>query len=67
MQCAKAVSDLSQGYEEALSSMTDTQREQLDAYISACEAMDDSLLHLAYQLGRTHVKIVVVPPSDREA
>ncbi len=31
--------------------MTETQRELLDRYIAACEALDDVLTHLAYRVG----------------
>ena len=36
-----------------LESMTQENREVLERYITACEAMDDPLIYLAYVLGKT--------------
>ena len=36
-----------------LESMTQENREVLERYITACEAMDDPLIYLAYSLGKT--------------
>ena len=38
-------------YLEILQSLPQEKREILEAYITACEAMDDALLRIAYLLG----------------
>ena len=39
-------------YLTLLETMTPENREVLERYIAACEAMDDPLIYLAYQIGR---------------
>lgn len=39
-------------YLALLETMTPENREVLERYIAACEAMDDPLIYLAYQIGR---------------
>ena len=42
-------------YLALLETMAPEKREVLERYIAACEAMDDALVFLAYQLGKTEV------------
>ena len=39
-------------YLALLETMTPENREVLERYIAACEAIDDPLIYLAYQIGR---------------
>lgn len=43
---------LEPAYLEILQSLLQEKREILEAYISACEAMDDAMLRIAYEIGR---------------
>lgn len=55
--CIEAVEDAEGAYLAIYDGLTEEQREQLDHYIAACEAVDDSLIHLAYRLGYQHGKV----------
>jgi len=51
-QCALAqAKKLEPAYLEILQSLPQEKQEILEAYITACEAMDDAMLCIAYQLG----------------
>ena len=51
-QCAlEKVKKLEPAYLEILQSLPQEKREALEDYITACEAMDDALLRIAYQFG----------------
>ena len=42
-------------YLALLETMTPEKREVLERYIAACEAMDDPLIFMAYEIGRASV------------
>ena len=64
-RCMEAVEDAEGDYLVVRDALTEEQRERLDNYLAACEALDDSLVHLAYKLGQEHGKIVIFP-SEKE-
>ena len=40
-------------YQEALAMLPPPQRQQVEDYVAACEALDDPLVYMAYCLGRS--------------
>ena len=51
-QALQRLKDVESDYLLLLETMTPKNREVLERYIAACEAMDDPLIYLAYQIGR---------------
>ena len=52
-QALQRLKEAEADYLVLLETMTPEKREVLQRYIAACEAMDDPLIYLAYQIGRT--------------
>ena len=46
------VNRLEPGYLAALEMLSPAQRQQVEDYVGACEALDDPLIYLAYCVGR---------------
>ena len=51
-QALQKLKDVEPDYLALLETMTPENREILERYIAACEALDDPLIFLAYQIGR---------------
>ena len=51
-QALQRLKDVESDYLVLLETMAPENREVLERYIAACEAMDDPLIYLAYQIGR---------------
>ena len=52
-QALQRLKEVELDYLVLLETMAPEKREILERYIAACEAMDDPLIYLAYQIGRT--------------
>ena len=52
-QALQRLKEAEADYLVLLETMTPEKREVLQRYIAACEAMDDPLIYLAYQIGRS--------------
>ena len=52
-QALQRLTEAEVDYLVLLETMTPGNREILERYIAACEAMDDPLIYLAYQIGRS--------------
>ena len=52
-QALQRLKEAETAYFAILETMTPEKREVLERYIAACEATDDALIFLAYQIGRT--------------
>ena len=52
-QALQRLKEAEPAYLALLETMTLENREILDRYIAACEALDDPLIFLAYQIGRS--------------
>ena len=52
-QALQRLKEAEPAYLALLETMTPENREILERYISACEALDDPLIFLAYQIGRS--------------
>lgn len=50
-QALQRVRETEEAYLAILETLTPDKRETLERYIGACEALDDCLLFLAYQIG----------------
>lgn len=50
-ECLEDLKRRTPAYEEVLRSLTESQREALEAYIAACEELEHALLPIAYHLG----------------
>ncbi len=51
-QALQKLKDVEPDYLALLETMTPENQEILERYIAACEALDDPLIFLAYQIGR---------------
>ena len=51
-QALQHLKEVEVDYLTLLETMPPEKQEILERYISACEAMDDPLIHLAFQIGR---------------
>ncbi len=51
IESVEAIRDLEPNYLAVLESLTDTQKELIEAYISACDMQSDSMILHAYRLG----------------
>ena len=51
-QALQKLKEIEPEYLDLLETLSPQQRDVLDRYISACEAVDDPLVYLAYQIGR---------------
>lgn len=56
-QALQRLSDAEEDYLTLLESLTPENREILERYIATCEALDDTLVFLAYQLGKADAPI----------
>ncbi len=52
----EAVREKERSYLEVLAQLTPTQRQAVEGYLAACEAMDYEFAHLAYEAGRNFPK-----------
>ena len=52
-QALQKLKETEPAYLALLETMTPENREILERYIGACEALDDPLIFLAYQIGKT--------------
>ena len=52
-QALQKLKETEPAYLALLETMTPENREILERYIAACEALDDPLIFLAYQIGRS--------------
>ena len=52
-QALQQLKEIEADYSALLETLAPEKQEVLERYIAACEAMDESLVYLAYQLGRT--------------
>ena len=57
-QALQRLKEIEQGYLALLETLSPQQRDVLERYIAACEAADDPLLYLAYQIG-THQRLLL--------
>ena len=51
-QALQKLKEVEPEYLALLETLSSQQRDVLERYIAACEAMDDPLIYLAYQIGR---------------
>ena len=52
-QALQRLKEVEPDYLVLLETLAPEKRDILERYIAACEAMDDPLIYLAYQIGRT--------------
>ena len=55
--CLEEVNRAEAAYLTIREILNKTQKDQLDDYIAACEALEDSLIFLAFELGKTETEI----------
>lgn len=54
LRCLSDVQSLEASYLRILDSLPEEQRQILDAYVTACEALDNEEARIAYRLGIEH-------------
>ena len=59
-QALQRLKDAEADYLALVETMTPKEKEILERYIAACEAMDDPLIYLAYILGKTSAALLKI-------